>query len=116
MKNSLAQAINFNDIYQKVVESQNIDSKKLNFFSPGEASQVGNIIDLVLPYVFIIAGLILLFFLIAGGFQLMTSPGDEKAVASAKAKIANALIGFLLLFVSYWIVQIIQTILGFQVL
>ncbi len=115
MRTLLAQAVDFNQITESLLQSPNLQNMN-RLFLPGNAGNVGAIINLVLPYVFIIAGLILLFFLIAGGFQLMTSPGDEKAVASAKAKITNALIGFLLLFVSYWIVQIIQTILGFSVL
>jgi hypothetical protein len=91
-----------------------------DMFKAGNATKTNEnialILNEVLKYVFIIAGLLLLFYLIAGGFQLMTSPHEEKSVASARAKITNALIGFLLLFVSYWIVQIIQTILGFSVL
>ena len=115
MNTLLAQAIDFNKITDDLLKSPNL--KDTNpVFLPGGAGNIAKIIDLILPYVFIIAGLLLLFYLIAGGFQMMTSPGEEKAVAAAKAKITSALIGFLLLFVSYWIVQAIQYILGFKVL
>lgn len=117
MKTLLAEnAVNFDQIVQEVLKSPNIDSGKFNIFTTKGSAQVAAIVNLVLPYIFIIAGILLLFYLIAGGFQMMTSPGDEKAVSSAKAKITNALVGFILLFISYWIVQIIQTILGFSVL
>jgi hypothetical protein len=82
-------------------------------FQPG--SNLGAIISAILPYLFVIAGLLLLFYLIAGGFQMMISANDEKGLASAKGKITNALVGFLLLFISYWLVQIIEVILGIKI-
>lgn len=84
-------------------------------FQPGAATNVGSIISLILPYLFIIAGLLLLFYLLLGGFHMMTAGSDEKGLVEAKGKITNALIGFLLLFVSYWLVQILGVILGMQI-
>ncbi len=81
----------------------------------GGASSVGAIISLILPYLYIIAGLMLLFYLLLGGFHMMTAGSDEKGLVEAKGKITNALIGFLLLFVSYWLVQILGHILGMQI-
>ncbi len=85
-------------------------------FLTGSANNVSEIVNILLPYLFVFAGLLLLSYLIAGGFQLMTSANNEKGVAAAKAKITNAVIGFLLLFVSFWLVQIIEVILGVQLL
>ncbi|HUW24597.1 MAG TPA: hypothetical protein VMW04_03110 [Patescibacteria group bacterium] len=84
-------------------------------FLPGLSSDVGAIIFGLLPYLFVIAGLLLLFYLIAGGFQMMIAANDEKGLASAKGKITSALAGFLLLFISYWLVQILEVILGIQI-
>lgn len=86
-------------------------------FRPGPSTNtnVAGIINLVLPYVFIIAGLILLFVLISAGFGMMFGAGDEKKVAAAKAQLTNGIIGFVLLFLAYWIVQIVATILGIQI-
>lgn len=84
-------------------------------FQPGPSSNVGGIISTVLPYLYVIAGLLLLFYLIYGGFHMMTAANDEKGLVEAKGKITNALVGFLLLFVSYWIVQIMEYILGIQI-
>jgi len=84
-------------------------------FRPESSSNVAGIINLVLPYVFIAAGLILLFVLISAGFNMMFGAADEKKVAAAKAQLTNGIIGFVLLFLAYWIVQIVATILGIQV-
>ena len=73
---------------------------------------LGTIVSSLLPYLFVIAGLILLLYLIWGGFSLMTSAGDPKKVESAKGKVTNAVIGFIIIFVSYWLVQILQVVFG----
>ena len=79
------------------------------------ASKVYPILSDVMKYLYVIAGLLLLFSLIAGGFQMMTGSRDEKGLMAAKGRITNALIGFLLLFVSYWIVQIMEYVLGIKI-
>jgi len=65
-----------------------------------------------MTYLFPIAGILLLLYLLFGGFGLMLSRGDPKAVQGAKSKITNALIGFVIVFVAYWIVQLIASLLG----
>jgi uncharacterized membrane protein len=73
---------------------------------------LGTIISAALPYVFTVAGVLLLIYLLLGGLGYMTSRGEPKAVEEAKNKITYALIGFVVIFVAYWIVQIVGTVLG----
>ena len=73
-------------------------------------STPGGVISIVVPVLFIIAGFILLFYLISGGFALMFSKGDQRAVEAGKAKITSAVTGFIILFVSFWLVQILGDI------
>lgn len=61
-----------------------------------------------------LSGFGLLIYLISGGFSLMTSGGDPQKVAKGKAKIQNALIGFVIVLTSYIIVQAIGLILGLE--
>lgn len=75
---------------------------------------IGEIISKILPYLFAGAGLLLLLYLLYGGLSLMLSRGDPKAVQSAKDKITGAVVGFVIVFASYWIVQIVATLLGLQ--
>jgi len=69
----------------------------------------------VLPYVFGIAGIILLFNLISSGLKLMTSQGDQKAIEMSKSKITTSLIGILIIFTSFWIVKLIWQFIGIDV-
>lgn len=78
------------------------------------SSNFGVIITRALPYIFTFAGIMLLVFLIIGGFKYLTSAGNEKSIESAKGTITSALIGFILLFMSYWIVQLVGLILNNQ--
>jgi hypothetical protein len=73
---------------------------------------LGLIISKLLPYVFVLSGLALLVYLIFGGFLLMTSGGDPKKVETGKGAVTNAIIGFLIIFAAYWLVQIVQMIFG----
>ncbi len=75
---------------------------------------VGDIVTSIVPILFVITGLILLLYLIWGGFSLMLSKGDPKAVESAKGRITSAIIGFVIIFIAYWLVQFLGTILGIK--
>lgn len=72
----------------------------------------GNVITYILPSLFGIAGLILLLYLVWGGFMFMTSHGDQKAVENARSKITSALVGFIIIFIAYWLVRLLGTVLG----
>lgn len=79
---------------------------------PTGFTNVGSIIGKLLPYVYVVAGLTLLLFLIAGGIGLMTSAGNPDKSKAAMGKISGALIGFLIIFVSYFIAKIVEVLLG----
>jgi hypothetical protein len=78
-------------------------------------TNVAGLISVTLPYVFGIAGIALLIYLVTGGFQMMFARGDPKAIQSAQAKVTNALIGFAIMVVAYFIVQILGQLLGIDV-
>lgn len=115
-QNSEKGAVDFSEIQRQFSDATGL--KAIFTFDPNAsvADKVGLIIGEVLKYVFVIAGLLLLFFLISGGFQLLLSAGNEKTMEMAKNKITNAIFGFLLLFLSYWLVQILEFILGISVI
>ena len=69
-----------------------------------------------LRYIFAFAGIMLLIYLLAGGLQLMFAKGDPKAVQAAWGKITNAVIGFVVVFLAYWITQLFGEILNVQII
>ncbi len=75
---------------------------------------ISAVVTAVLPYVFAFSGILLLFFLISAGFDLLTSAGDAKKTEQAKEKLTGALIGFIIVFSAYWIWQIVKYIFGIK--
>lgn len=66
--------------------------------------------------VLIIVSLIFFFILVVGGLKWITSGGDEKKVAAARAQITNALIGLVIVFAAWAIMQLIGTVFGIGIL
>lgn len=77
---------------------------------PGQPqfTNLASVVTEALKYVFPIAGIILLAYLVWGGFDYLTSMGDAKKAEAARGKITNAIIGFIIIFVAYWIVQLLD--------
>jgi hypothetical protein len=81
-------------------------------------SQFGSLGDLMTPLVSAAiygGGLLLFLYLLFGGFKYMTAGGDDKAVQEAKKMITNAVIGMVLLFCSYWFIEILQDVLKVEI-
>jgi len=73
---------------------------------------IGDVLNGAIPFVFAFAGLGLLLMLLAAGFDYLTSAGDEKKLETAKQRLTYALVGFLIIFTAFWLVQIAAKIFG----
>lgn len=71
---------------------------------PNLASVVTNALQFIFP----VAGIFLLIYLVWGGFDYLTSMGDPKKAEGARTKMTHAVIGFVIIFAAYWIVQILD--------
>lgn len=92
---------------------QNIGIPTFSLRSGGRTDpKISDVITDALPYVFGIAGIILLFNIISSGFKMMTSQGDPKALSAAQAKLTTSAIGVLILTTSFWIVQLVMKFIG----
>jgi hypothetical protein len=60
----------------------------------------------------LIAGLLVLFYLIMGGIEWITSGGDKGKTESARNKITAAVIGIIILAAAFAILQLVLTFLG----
>lgn len=84
---------------------------------PGVSSsdiKLGHIISRILQFILPLAGVVLLFVLIWGGYDYTLSQGNPEKVKGAQAKITTGLIGFGLLVLSYLLVKLISIIFGLQ--
>lgn len=81
-------------------------------------SSLGSLISILLKNVYVIAGIMLFVLLIVGGISIISSAGggDPKKAAQGQKALTSAVIGFLIIFASYWIIQIIEYITGLNIL
>lgn len=79
-----------------------------------EPGSVTGLVTTFLNIAFVLAGLIIFFFFIFGGIKLISSAGGDNAQETEQAKktITSALIGFIVVFASYWIVKLLGNIIG----
>ncbi len=96
--------------------------EKFKFFGDKGIQEVfptfGSLVSALLPNLYILSGLVFLVLLIFGGLSLIMAAGGQNPQQAEKGKnaVTAALIGFLLIFVSFWIIKIIETITGVKIL
>ena len=79
----------------------------------GRFEDIGDVVGKLVPIVLSIAGLILFIMLIWGGYDFLFSGGDPGKVEAGRTRIMNAIIGFVIVFVAYFLVQLLGFIFGF---
>lgn len=77
---------------------------------------IGQIVTQLLPYVYVAAGMLMMAMIIIGGISLMTAAGDQNQTAAGYGKIKAGIIGFLIIFVSYFVFQLVGMLLGVNIL
>ena len=90
-----------------------------NFNSPfGKTVGLGGLVSIILSNALIIAGVILLILLILGGFSIIMGAGqsDPQRIEQGKKAATAAVIGFIIIFVAYWIIQIAELVTGVKIL
>ena len=65
---------------------------------------------------FVIGALVFFFIMIIGAIQWITSGGDKTALEGARGKIANALVGFIILLSLFALLKLIENFFGIDIL
>jgi hypothetical protein len=90
------------------------------FQSPFGKGNMGfaSFVSIILSNAVAFAGIILFILMIVGGIMVMAGAGsgNKEEVAKGKKALTSAIIGFLVVFLSYWIIVIIENIFGFSIL
>lgn len=82
----------------------------------GNRPTLGAIASEGLKYALIFAGLSMFGMMLYGGFHLLISGGNPEGVKEGTNKIVFGIIGFLVVFAAYWIIQLIETIFNLTIL
>ncbi|OGM32707.1 hypothetical protein A2803_01480 [Candidatus Woesebacteria bacterium RIFCSPHIGHO2_01_FULL_44_21] len=81
------------------------------FRSPiGRDLSVGAIIGNLVSAAIVVAGIIMVFLFIGGGLMMIVGAGnnDPQSAAKGKQAVTWAIVGFVIVFTSYWVIRIIE--------
>lgn len=78
------------------------------------ATGIGTFLSNLISLIYIFAGIALLFMLLWGAFDWITSEGDKEKIKSAQNKIINAIIGLMLFAVAFGLLRVLGTFTGFK--
>ncbi|NMB56597.1 hypothetical protein GYA19_01500 [Candidatus Beckwithbacteria bacterium] len=73
---------------------------------------LGAVVSAVFKYFLGFTGIILFLLMLFSGFNLLTSAGNQEKIEKGQKTLTSAIIGFIIIFVSFWLMQIIQYIGG----
>ena len=79
-----------------------------------EDPKLGDIVSGVLPYIFTFAGIGLFLMILFAGFNFLPSAGAAKKLEQGKQQLTNAILGFVIIFASFWLVQIFGVMFGLK--
>ncbi len=77
---------------------------------------LGYYVARILTFAIALSGLFFFVRLISAGYTYLTNAGDQNKIQSASKELVNALIGLLVVISAYFIIQVIQTIFGIEIL
>lgn len=100
IQNASAQAINLNNEYPVFPGGIDITTE--------EGQQLNSIVAWLYYAIIGISGFVAFVMLIFGGVQWLTSAGNPTAISDAKDRIKSALLGLLIIFASFIIIQTIN--------
>lgn len=76
------------------------------------------LVSIILSNALVIAGIIMLFLMIGGGIGIISGAGKSNPEATARGRqaVTAAVIGFIIIFATYWIVRIAEIVTGVNIL
>jgi hypothetical protein len=77
---------------------------------------LGELLSRIITTLTIVSGLAFVVYFMLGAFKWITSGGDQNKTEEAKRQLTQAAIGIIVVVVSYFIISIIGSVLGFDLL
>ena len=86
----------------------------------GPASKFGTLasfLNVIIPNLYLLAGVVLFILLVGGGLMTVVGAGggDPNQTGKGAKAITYAIAGFAIIFMSYWIIKIIEKVTGVEI-
>ncbi|GMR03311.1 MAG: hypothetical protein BMS9Abin21_144 [Thermodesulfovibrionia bacterium] len=77
-----------------------------------------DLVSIILSNALVAAAIIMLFLIIGGGIAMIAGAGSDNPEAAARGKqaVTAAVIGFIIIFATYWIIQLVEIITKVDIL
>ncbi len=119
IKSNTALAAQYEPIeIDKIIDDLN-PLKMLSYLPSNEIDSLSTprgFLSRLLTFIFPLAGLLLFLMLVWGGFEIFAAPLNKGNADAGRNRITAALIGYLILFCSYWLAQIIEAVFNVSIL
>ncbi len=73
---------------------------------------VSSIVDLIVRYLFIAGGILFFVLILISGYRLIFLGDKQKAVSSVRTNLTIGVVGLMIMFGAFWILEIIETLTG----
>ncbi|MDQ3098321.1 MAG: pilin [bacterium] len=93
-------------------EGVNIGQSFMNNFTVAFPTSPGEFVTSILGQIYVVALVILLIYLVWGAYRYMLSGGDPKAAAAARQHLTWAVVGMIIIFLSYGMFQVINNLIN----
>ena len=98
----------------QAVEEIQLKPKGSNFALLGDLT-IGGIVSGLVSLILVIASLVFFFILVVGGITWIASGGDKAKTEEARNRITAALVGLVIVFAAWAIVQLINVFFGIDI-
>lgn len=72
-------------------------------------------LSVIINNIYLIAGIILFFFVVIGGLGMILNAGNVDKQKQSSKTLSSAVMGYLIMFVAYWLIKIIEALTGTEI-
>lgn len=98
-----------------VLAAEDLNLKPTGDFAPLGNLTIGGLVSGFIRLILVIAALVFFFILVIGGIQWIVSGGDKAQTEGARGRITAALVGLVIVFAAWAIVQLINVFFGIDI-
>ena len=69
----------------------------------------------IVKNLYVLTGIVLLFFLVAGGVGMIINAGNVEKQKQSSQTLTAAVVGYLIMFAAYWLVRIVEIVFGVEI-
>lgn len=77
-----------------------------------DINNLSDIVNIIVLFIYPLAGVLLFLYLVWGGYDFLLSRGNPEKIKAGQGKMTAAIVGFVLLIMSYLLVKLIANIFG----